>query len=140
MSIQHIPFSDEIRQLISSKTNLLLRARFRKSAGDYEEAKKLFEEVAQKEELIGQLLEDSGNGENAVIHLVSAASCYVKAEKYDSADTLLNLILSKSTTAALHHEIQPLLEECYIGKKKREQQAGLVTAVHSSKETAPLRK
>ena len=115
MATQHVQFSDEIRQLISGKTNLLLRARFRKSADDYEEAKKLFEKVAQNEEQIAQLLEGSGHKENAVIHLVSAASCYMKAGKYDTADTLLNFILSKSPTAALHREIQPLLEEC--GKK-----------------------
>ena len=117
---QHIPYSDEIRQLITKKSNTLFRARFKKSEGDFEEARALFEETAQQEEQIARLLEVSGNPLDALISWVSAGSCYMKAEKYQIAQAIFEGTQKKPLLPeALQKELHRLKGQCQTALKKQ---------------------
>ena len=90
-----LPYSDTIRQLNHQKSGLLLRAQELQKNGEVAgEAILLFSKAADIEMQIAQLLQDAEH-ENAIIHWVSAASCYMQAKNYQSALEQLDRILTQ---------------------------------------------
>jgi len=108
-------YSDELRKLIGKKSSILLYADAYMSSGRQEEAKLLLIEAAMKEEQIAEMLEANGRHEDAIVNLFSAASCYMRAERYGKAKDLLDEALAKPLTEAWRREILNLKEECLYG-------------------------
>ncbi|MBI1927461.1 hypothetical protein HYR99_24875 [Candidatus Poribacteria bacterium] len=114
----HASYSDEIDKLAAKKTNLLWRARHKMDEGLVSQASALYEETASLEEVIAQWLETQGDASDAVIHWSSAASCYMKAEKYELALKLFDRALLKDITPELRRELEKLKRKCLRAKKK----------------------
>jgi len=109
------PYSDAVQRLIGDKSGTLLQACLCLSLGLRKEAEKFFDFAANKEEQIANLLEASGNFEDAVINRISAASCYSMAGKYHQAKDLFQFILhryKKYMTDKRLSEVIQLKEEC----------------------------
>ena len=109
------PYNDDVHRLIGDKSSTLLQARLCLSLGLQKEAEKFFVFAANKEERIATLLEASGNFDDAVINLISAASCYSMAGKYHQARDLFQFILhrySQYMTEKRLREVRHLKEEC----------------------------
>jgi len=81
-------------------------------SGKKEEAKSLFLEATQKEEQIVKMLEVDGRYEDAIVNLLSAASCYMKAQRYGKAKDLIGEALAKPITEAWRQEVLKLKEKC----------------------------
>jgi len=104
---QHIPYSDEIRQLMRKKSGILFSAHRRRDDSILDEATTMFIEAGELEEQIAHLLENdsqpkaegvgerSEHSENAIIHWISAASCYMNAGDFSRAGKLFEFILTK---------------------------------------------
>lgn len=108
-------YSNELRKLIGKKSSILLYADAYMSSGREEEAKSLLLEAAMKEEQIVKMLEADERHEDAIVNLVSAASCYVKAEWYGKAKDLLDEALAIPITEAWRQEVLKLKEKCLRG-------------------------
>ncbi|MBC8232780.1 hypothetical protein H8E77_24795 [bacterium] len=109
------PYSDDVQRLIGDKSGTLLQARLCLSLGLRKESEKFFDFAANKEEQIANLLEASGNFEDAVINRISAASCYSMAGKYHQARDLFQFILhryKKYMTEKRLNEVIQLKREC----------------------------
>jgi len=93
-------------KLIAEKSSLLFRANAHASSGCKKEAATLFEQAAEKEQQIAQLLEGAGRAEKAVVCWMNAASHYGDAGKYNTAVNLLEKILSRPISEGFRHEIE----------------------------------
>ncbi len=110
---QHIPYGDEIRQLMRKKSGILFSAHQRKDDGIFDEATAMFTEAGELEEQIARLLEnDSQHPENAVIHRVSAASCYMNAGDFNKAGKLFEFILTKDIRPKLRRDVKKFKKRC----------------------------
>jgi hypothetical protein len=120
INYQSVPFPDnnEIDKLAAKKTNLLWRARRKMDEGLVAEARILYEETAQYEEQLARLLEVTAPPVDVVISLASAASCYMKAEKYELACQLLDRARQKDITPELRRELEKLKRKCLRAQKK----------------------
>jgi len=108
-------YNNELRKLIGKKSSILLYADAYMSSGRQEEAKSLFLDAAMKEEQIVKMLGTDGRHEDAIVNLVSAASCYMKAEQYGKAKDLLDEALDRPITEAWRQEVLKLKEKCLHG-------------------------
>jgi hypothetical protein len=118
------PYNDDVRRLIGDNSSTLLQARLCLSLGLKKEAEKFFDFAASKEEQIANLLEASGNFEDAVINRISAASCYSMAGKYHQARDLFQFILyrySQYMTEKRLSKVRQLKEECDEAIKKQKE-------------------
>lgn len=113
------PSQTEIEYLMSRTTHLLSRARHHLDEGLLPEAMVLFLEAAQSEEQVTNFLEATGSPPiDVVISLVSAASCYMKAEHYRAANRLFERALQKAPTPELLRKIAKLKRSCVRAQKK----------------------
>ncbi|MBM3237346.1 hypothetical protein FJZ31_13720 [Candidatus Poribacteria bacterium] len=88
MKRTHESYSKELQQLLGKASSNILNARAAMSRIDNngsEKAKQLFEQAAEFEQEAAMRLESEGHHEDVYISLVSAASCYQNAERYDKA-------------------------------------------------------
>ncbi|MBM3237483.1 hypothetical protein FJZ31_14430 [Candidatus Poribacteria bacterium] len=138
---QYVPYSDEIRQLMRKKSGILFSAHRRKDDGILDEATAMFIEAGELEEQIARLLENdsqpkaegvpvlslrritkvqrSEHSENAVIHWVSAASCYMNAGDFSRAGKLFEFILTKDIRPRLRREVKKFKKRCETENKKK---------------------
>ena len=120
---QHVPYSDEIRQLMRKKSGILFSAHRRKDDGILDEATAMFVEAGELEEQIARLLEDvSQHFENTIIHWISAGSCYMNAGDFSRAGKLFEFILTKNIRPRLRRDIKKFKIKCEIEVKKLEKQ------------------
>jgi len=135
---QHIPYSDEIRQLMRKKSGILFSAHRRRDDSILDEATTMFIEAGELEEQIAHLLENDsqpkaeGVGElrggttkqtehfeNAVIHWISAASCYMNAGDFSRAGKLFEFILTKNIRPRLRRDVKKFKKRCETENKKK---------------------
>jgi len=102
-----------LHKLMAEKSSLLFRANAHASSGCKKEAATLFEQAAEKEQEIAQLLEYAGHSENAVICWMNAASHYGDAGKYSTAVSLLEEILARPVPGVFKNEIERKREKYY---------------------------
>jgi len=94
----HKPYSEELHQLLGKASSNILNARAEMAkidGNDSERAKQLFEQAAEFEQEAAMRLESEGHHEDVYISLVSAASCYQNAERYDKALLLFRQALAR---------------------------------------------
>jgi hypothetical protein len=131
---QHVPYSNEIRQLMRKKSGILFSAHRRKDDGILDEATAMFIEAGELEEQIAHLLENDSQpkaeavgeqnerSENAVIHWVSAASCYMNAGDFSRAGKLFEFILTKDIRPRLRRDVKKFKKRCETENKKKQNQ------------------
>ena len=140
---QHIPYSDEIRQLMRKKSGILFSAHRRRDDSILDEATTMFIEAGELEEQIAHLLENdsqpkaecgfpplggqeggfgerSEHSENAVIHWISAASCYMNAGDFSRSGKLFEFILTKNIRPRLRRDIKKFKKRCETENKKKQ--------------------
>ena len=129
---QHVPYNDEIRQLMRKKSGILFSAHRRKDDGILDEATAIFIEAGELEEQIARLLENdsqpkaegvgerSEHSENAVIHWISAASCYMNAGDFSRSGKLFEFILTKNIRPRLRRDIKKFKKRCETENKKKQ--------------------
>lgn len=109
-----------LHKLMSEKSSLLFRANTHASSGYKKEAEVLFEQAAEKEQEIAQLLDNTGRSENAIICWMNAASYYGDAGKYNIAVSLLEEILTRPISEIFRSEIERKHEKyCQIHNSSR---------------------
>ena len=105
------------------KSGILFSAHRRKYDGILGEATAMFTEAGELEEQIARLLEnDSQHSENAVIHWVSSASCYMNAGDFSKAGDLFEFILSKDIRPRLRRDVKKFKKKCETEIKKLKKQ------------------
>ena len=110
--IQPFPYSDTIRQLNHQKSGFLLRAQELQKNGEVAgEAILLFSKAAEIEMQIAHLLQDAEH-ENAIIHWVSAASCYMQAKNYQTALEQLDWVLTQPIPPRLRRDVEKFRRRC----------------------------
>ena len=136
---QHIPYSDEIRQLIRKKSGILFSAHRRIDDSILDEATTMFIEAGELEEQIAHLLENDSqpkakgvgelrggttkqteHSENAVIHWISAASCHMNAGDFSRAGKLFEFILTKNIRPRLRRDVKKFKKRCETENKKKQ--------------------
>jgi len=106
---------ETLRQLMRKKSGILFSANRRKDDGILDEATAMFTESGKLEEQIARLLEnDLQQPENAVIHWVSAASCYMNAGDFSKAEELFEFILSKDIRPRLRRDVKKFKKRCKL--------------------------
>jgi tetratricopeptide (TPR) repeat protein len=130
MKRTHKPYSEELHKLLGKVSSNILNARaamaklvLERSEGmdgnDSERAKQLFEQAAEFEQEVAMLLESEGHHEDVYISLVSAASCYQNAERYDKALLLFQQALARpEMPGKLRSEVELLSKSCEIAIMK----------------------
>jgi hypothetical protein len=106
------PAEAGLQALTRQKSGRLLQARFLEAVGRAEEAAALYKEAAQDEEKIAAQLKKSGHEVEAAVNLVSAASCWRKANHQVRAIRLLDKVLAtQGIPGALRREAETLRQE-----------------------------
>lgn len=82
--------------------------------GRTEEAQEELERAARCEEQVACLLDATGREQEAVIHRVSASSCYEQIGEYARAVTLLRAALSAAASGEYRRRIEQHLARCLI--------------------------
>jgi len=89
------------------------------NGSDSERVKLFFEQAAECEQEAAMQLEAEGYHEDVYISLVSAASCYQNAERYDKALLLFRQALTRpEMPQKLRYEIELLSKSCEIALMK----------------------
>jgi pentatricopeptide repeat protein len=117
-STQQNSYTDRINYLTHQKSGLLLRARrLQRDGASGGETPTLFSKAAEIETQIAQLLEDTAD-ENAIIHWMSAASCYMQARNYQRALELFDRILEQTISPQLRRDAEKFRRRCYAKTRK----------------------
>ncbi|MFQ6041898.1 MAG: hypothetical protein ACE5PV_13655 [Candidatus Poribacteria bacterium] len=116
MKRTHKPYGKELQQLLGKASNNILNARAAMAKIDdnnSERAKQFFERAAEFEQEAAMRLEAEGHHEDVYISLVSAASCYQNAERYDKALLLFQQALARpEMPPKLRAKIKLLSKHC----------------------------
>lgn len=118
MKKTHNPYSKELQQLLGKASSNILNARAEMAkidGNDLERVKLFFEQAAEFEQEAAMRLEAEGHHEDVYISLVSAASCYQNAERYDKALLLFQQALARpEMPEKLRSEVKLLSKSCEI--------------------------
>ncbi len=118
----HKPYSKELQQLLGKASSNILNARAAMAkidGNDSERAKQFFEQAAEFEQESAMQLEAEGHHEDVYISLVSAASCYQNAERYDKALLLFRQALARpEMPPKLRSKVKLLSKHCEIALRR----------------------
>ena len=102
----------QIDELLAKKSAILSKAQALATMGLVETAQLLWETAASYEERIASLLDAHGEGLEAAVHRISAASCYQKAGDPSRATNLYRAALAGPLRAATRKDVEAMLKEC----------------------------
>src|SRR5262245_7101833 len=101
--------SRQIEELMTAKTTVLSKAQVLATVGLPETTQALWTTAASYEERIAALLDAHGDGLEAALHRVSAASCYQKAGDPSRATNLYRAALAGPLRAVTRKEVETML-------------------------------
>src|ERR1700680_4470988 len=104
--------SHQLEELMSQKSGILSKAQAFTTMGLQETAQTLWASAASFEERIASLLDADGEGLEAAVHRISAASCYQKAGDPSRATNLYRAALAGPLLEVTRNEVEELLTEC----------------------------
>jgi hypothetical protein len=102
----------QVEELLAKKTGILSKAQALTTIGLAETAQTLWASAASYEERIAALLDAHGDGLEAAVHRISAASCYQKAGDPSRATNLYRAALAGPLREVTRHEVEAMLTEC----------------------------
>jgi len=100
--------NEAIQKMMQLKSNLILEAEWLKATGDLDDAKKKYARAAEKENQIYQILQKHRYSQDALINLLSCASCWIEAGYYAAADAVISKILRHKLSPKQKRFIQQL--------------------------------
>jgi hypothetical protein len=106
------PSVRQVDGLMAKKTAVLSKAQALTAMGLTETAQPLWESAASYEERIASLLDAHGEGLEAAVHRISAASCYQKAGDPSRATNLYRAALAGPLRANTRKDVEAMLKEC----------------------------
>lgn len=106
------PFSRQVKELMAKKSGILTKAQALTTMGLPETAQPLWGSAASYEEQIASLLDAHGDGREAAVHRISAASCYQKAGDPSRATNLYRAALAGPLREVTRKEVEEMLTEC----------------------------
>jgi hypothetical protein len=106
------PSSRQVEDLMAEKTAVLSKAQALATIGLPETAQPLWAAAASLEERIASLLDAQGNGLEAAVHRISAASCFQKAGDPSRATSLYRAALAGPLREVTRKEVLEMLAEC----------------------------
>ena len=106
------PSARQIDELMAQKSGFLLKAESLTTLGLPETAQPLWASAASYEERIAALLDAHGDGLEAAVHRISAASCYRKAGDPSRATNLYRAALAGPLREVTRTEVKNMLTEC----------------------------
>lgn len=101
-----------IEKLMAEKSAVLSKAQTWTTIGLPEAAQALWASAASYEERIAALLDAHGDGLEAAVHRISAASCYQKAGDPSRATNLYRAALAGPLRDVTRKEVEAMLSEC----------------------------
>ena len=104
--------SRHIQKLRDTKSGILMKAHALAAMGMSGTAEPLWAAAASYEERIAALLDANGDGREAAVHRISAASCYRKAGDPSRATNLYRAALAGPLRAVTRNEVEEMLREC----------------------------
>jgi hypothetical protein len=102
----------QLEQLMTQKSAVLSKAQALTTMGLAETAQPLWASAASYEERIASLLDAHGDGLEAAVHRISAASCYQKAGDPSRATNLYRAALSGPLREVTRQEVEEMLRQC----------------------------
>ncbi len=102
----------QVEELLAQKAGALSKAQALTTMGLGETAQPLWASAAAYEERIAALLDANGDGLEAAVHRISAASCYQKAGDPSRATNLYRAALAGPLRAVTRREVEQMLAEC----------------------------
>lgn len=106
------PSAKQIDELMAQKSGALLKAQSLSAMGVPGAAQPLWASAAALEERIAALLDAHGEGIEAAVHRISAASCYRQAGDSSRATNLYRAALAGPLRDGTRVEVERLLAEC----------------------------
>ncbi len=107
------PSSRMVEELMAEKSAVLSKAEAMATMGLSQTAQPVWVCAASYEERIASLLDARGDGLEAAVHRISAASCYQKAGDPSRATNLYRAALAGPLREVTRREVGELLEECF---------------------------
>jgi hypothetical protein len=101
-----------VDKLMADKSGVLTKAHALATMGLHETAQPLWVAAAGLEERIASILDANGNLQEAVVHRISAASCYQKAGDPSKATNLFRAALAGPLRDANRKEVEAMLADC----------------------------
>jgi hypothetical protein len=102
----------QIEELMANKSGILSKAQALTTMGLPETAQPLWASAASYEERIAALLDAHGEGLEAAVHRISAASCFQKAGDPSRATNLYRAALAGPLREVTRREVEEMLAEC----------------------------
>jgi hypothetical protein len=106
------PYPPSLRELMASKTAILMRARTFADMGMVETAQPMWAVAASYEERIAPLLDALGRDLEAAASRISAASCYHKGGDLSRAANLYQAALAAPLRANTRRDVEAMLAGC----------------------------
>ena len=101
-----------VEELMAESSAVLSKAQALTTMGLPETAQPLWASAASYEERIAALLDAHGEGREAAVHRISAASCYQKAGEPSRATNLYRAALAGPLREVTRREVEEMLAEC----------------------------
>jgi hypothetical protein len=108
-----------LERLLDEASWLLSHAQALADYGRQEEAAAEWARAADAEEQVASLLEAAGQGQEAAIHRVSAASCHEKLGQLSRAVTLLGAALSAPLPEEYRARVEQQRARCLAGARRQ---------------------
>jgi len=102
----------QIEELMAEKSYFLTQAQALTAKGKPKWAQPLWVSAGSYEERIASLLDAHGEGLEAAVHRISAASCYQKAGDPSRATNLYRAALAGPLRDVTRTEVEAMLNEC----------------------------
>jgi hypothetical protein len=106
------PYPPALRELMASKTAILMKARTIADLGMAETAQPMWAVAASYEERIAPLLDTLGRDLEAAASRISAGSCYHKGGDLSRAANLYHAALAAPLRAHTRREVEGMLARC----------------------------
>jgi len=125
-----MPLKTNLEKMLGEASWLLSHAQALSDYGRKDEAAAEFAKAASFEEQVAWWLDATGQEREAVLHRVSAASCYEQLLQYARAVTLLRAALSTSLPDDYRDRVEQQLTRCLVNAKKNLHRATLLREPH----------
>jgi hypothetical protein len=102
----------QVEELLAKKAGILSKAQALATLGLPETAQPVWATAAAYEERIAALLDAGGDGLEAAVHRISAASCYQKSGDPSRAVNLYRAALAGPLRDVTRTEVEAMLAEC----------------------------
>ncbi|MCI0638945.1 MAG: hypothetical protein L0Y72_22965 [Gemmataceae bacterium] len=108
----------EVQALVAEKSSILSKALAFAELDMSATARPLWAAAGFKEEMLAPLMETLGRDDEAAVHRMSAASCFMRIGDWSRAANLFRAALGGPITSKSRQEVHRLLKECLAALAK----------------------